>query len=720
MFALRVSVSVVIAAGLSLWFGWERPMWAMFAVIYCALGAEGESLHKGLLRTLATFIGCAMSLIFTAMFNDQRWAFGGAVLAWIMFCAYMMQGNRRWYMWQVAAWLTILMPIYSAEQPARAFEVVMLRLEETLLGLIVYTVVASVLLPDRRRSSFMHELRDQIKAVEGAVAHLAAAWQGDAGALQQRDRIRSLRNEALSLHVNFRNRIDVGIIENFDLMENRDAWQKAIDELEAILRLLNHFRLCLGDLPAAAVARPLPDIAGAVQEIERRLQETAAVLDGGRNVQLPYPLTIPRPQLPEQGGDVFAHGAVLVALETLDQIARRSAQLLTSVAEARGLTGRHAMPDTASQLLPRSFIPDPEHLAAVLRIGTIFSIAFLIYIFVPELPGGPQVILLSTIIGLFISVVPTMPRLPVWLTGNLVIMIAGVIHMVIMPKLSSFVGLGSVLFLYMFCAAAALSSPAVAPVRFLTMGFAVMIMQITPDQSYSFTFVVNMILVFQLPFALIWLTQSFPVSFRPERVFQRLLGRYMNSFGVLIDGFRRDERPRPRNWWQRQVMAWHLRNLIRIPDQMAIWIKAMPEQAMDAAGRQQAMALSQALFDLGGRMADLYRFGDVSYSPETVAVMHPAISAWRRGLEVLIANFRDAPEALPAAERLSALLEVHLAQVQADTRQVLNRTKDAGEDARDGTMMRELSLYRGLSEALISACRHASALNWSLLREPRF
>ena len=122
MFAARLSVSVVIAAGFSLWLGWEKPVWAMFAVIYCALGDEGESLHKGTLRILATFMGGGMSLLITALFNDHRWAFGGAVLVWIMFCSYMMQNNRRYYMWLVAAMLTVLMPIYSAEQPARAFD----------------------------------------------------------------------------------------------------------------------------------------------------------------------------------------------------------------------------------------------------------------------------------------------------------------------------------------------------------------------------------------------------------------------------------------------------------------------------------------------------------------------------------------------------------------------------------------------------------------------
>lgn len=65
LFAARLSISVALAAGFSLWLGWEKPTWAMFAVTYCALGDEGESLRKGQMRILATLWGGGMSLLYT-------------------------------------------------------------------------------------------------------------------------------------------------------------------------------------------------------------------------------------------------------------------------------------------------------------------------------------------------------------------------------------------------------------------------------------------------------------------------------------------------------------------------------------------------------------------------------------------------------------------------------------------------------------------------------
>lgn len=90
----------------------------MFAVIYCALENEGESLSQGAHAHLATFMGGSLSLVFMALFSEHRWAFGTAVASWIALCAYMMQDNRRYYFWFVGGWLTILMPIYSSENSA--------------------------------------------------------------------------------------------------------------------------------------------------------------------------------------------------------------------------------------------------------------------------------------------------------------------------------------------------------------------------------------------------------------------------------------------------------------------------------------------------------------------------------------------------------------------------------------------------------------------------
>ena len=719
-FAARLATSVVIAVGLSLALGWERPMWAMFAVIFCDLGDEGESLHKGTMRILGTFLGCALSLLFTALFNDHRWYFGGAVMVWVTICSFMMHDNRRYYFWFLSAWLTILMPIYSAEQPETAFLVVMLRLQETILGVMVFTFVANFVFPDRHRRDFVQEFRDHTRRLKAAFADLIAAWLGGSQGEGSGKSPLELRQEALELHTNFRNRIDVGVIESFDVLENRSAWHRSLDEFDALLQLLNRFRLDISDIRLEDLDRPVPDIGQVIREIERRLDETIAVLGGRRSVDLPRAVALPQIELPADDDRIFTHGAMLVSLETLSQIEKRSAALLWAVADAEGLIGRDVPVDRALHALPRSVIPDPERVMLALRTALIFAAAFSIFIFVPDFPGGPQLILLSTIIGLFVSMKPTIPTPPVELIGTGIILIAGFIHLVILPKVSSFLGLSTILFIYMFVGAALLSSPRIAPIRFISLGFASMILGITNVQEYDFFYVANIVIVFQMPFILLWLTQAAPVSFRPEAAFQRLLRRYMASFRYLVDDIQYDRRQLRDGWWQRQVRAWHLRNLLSIPDQLMPWIQAMPGAAMSEAEKAEARALCESLYDLSGRMLDLNRLRDTRYSAETVAAMRPAIGEWRGALKQLGTRFRETPDDLPSADDLTDSLNAHLSRVRTEVRQLLNHGQEATSSPAGRALLRELSAYHGLSVGLISAVRQATALHWGRIREARF
>lgn len=159
---------------------------------------------------------------------------------------------------------------------------------------------------------------------------------------------------------------------------------------------------------------------------------------------------------------------------------------------------------------------------------------------------------------------------------------------------------------------------------------------------------------------------------------------------------------------------------MEIPGVMNKWIAVMPKAALDAEGRKTALALSEALQELGALMVDILRLNAVPYSAETIARLQPAIHHWRDALEELAGSLRDRPEDLPSTEGLDAALQAHLARVQAEARQALNDHTEQHHPDRARTLVQELSLYRGLSQAMISATRSANALNWAQLRETRF
>lgn len=313
-----------------------------------------------------------------------------------------------------------------------------------------------------------------------------------------------------------------------------------------------------------------------------------------------------------------------MCLDIWRELERRSAALLMTVAEARGLAGR----DEAARIdlppaLPPTALPDLSKLLGVARMAVIFSAAFLLFIYLPDMPGGPQALLLATIFGAVASTRPMSPVWPVSVAGAIVIAAARFIHFILMPMASGFAELAVIIFVYVFICAALLNRPAHSGLRFIALGQASAVFAITNDQQYDFITVANLFLDFQIPFLLIWLTASFPVPFRPEHAFQRELRRYMSAFRRLTAELQHDRRARRRGWWAAQVRACHLRNLLRIPDRLDGWIDVMPKAAMSAGGRAAAHAMSHALFDVAGRMVEFNRLAGAGYGPETVERLRP-------------------------------------------------------------------------------------------------
>lgn len=684
----------------------------MFAVIFCALGDEGESYHKGIMRILATILGCSMSLVFTSVFNDQRWAFAGAVLIWVMICTWNMQGNRRWYIWFLGGWLTILMPIYSAEQPDLAFEVVILRLEETMLGVIVYTIVVNVIFPSRQHSEFGGRLRDQIAALRAVLADVDGAFQGKA---RKSGGIGALTGSAQALHASFRNQIDVSITESFETIENRDAWRHMITGLDAIIGLLCQLRPAVSGPHVEAIHANLPDLGSIYREIDRRLGETLAVLDGATEAEPPRPVTMPAMAPLREGDSVFDRGTVLNGLVIIAEIERRSAALLDAAMEAKGLSGRKLQAEPPLPDPARTILPDPERLAAAGRTGLVYWLAFLTFIYFPDLPDATTVVLLATIFAMLKGMNPVTSLGPIVIVGNLTIIVAGIIQMVIMPMFSSFWGLAVIVFLFMFIFGALLSEPKYMALRFIALGYASMIMAISNDQVYDFYDTANFLVGFQIPFMLIWLTEIFPVSFRPEAVIQRLLRRYMRSLRWLIED---GERQVPGGWWRRQLRGWHLRGILKTPEQMKPWIGAAPAASLDEAAKAQANAMCDALQDAANGIEALLHHGRNRH--DLAGGLRASMLAWREAVERLSDDFHERPGELPAVESLEERLNTRLGIVERDMKQLIDNRADFDATTKGRALLRELSAWRGISEALIRATGAARLVDWARLKEARF
>lgn len=138
---------MVIAYGIALGMGWENPRWAGFAVAMISLSTAGQSLNKGVLRMLGTFMAAAVALTLIALFAQERWWFMVALSVYLGICTYMLMGKTFQYFWYVSAFVCLIIAVDGGPSAETAFQTAMLRTQETGMGILVYSLVSVFLWP---------------------------------------------------------------------------------------------------------------------------------------------------------------------------------------------------------------------------------------------------------------------------------------------------------------------------------------------------------------------------------------------------------------------------------------------------------------------------------------------------------------------------------------------------------------------------------------------
>ena len=91
------------------------------------------------------------ALIFITWFAQDRWWFIGVLSVYIGVCTYMIAGNKRQYFWYCCAFVCLVICDHAAGDATNAFDVAVLRIQQTGMGILVYTLVSVFLWPTSSR-----------------------------------------------------------------------------------------------------------------------------------------------------------------------------------------------------------------------------------------------------------------------------------------------------------------------------------------------------------------------------------------------------------------------------------------------------------------------------------------------------------------------------------------------------------------------------------------
>jgi uncharacterized membrane protein YgaE (UPF0421/DUF939 family) len=189
--ALQAGLALVLAYGIALAMDWPKPQWAGLAIAMCSPSTVGESLHKGMQRVFGTLLAVPIALVLVSLFPQDRWAFFATVGLWTGVCAYLSGSSARGYFWYVAGFSVPLLAIMGNTEPPVTFNIVILRFQEAMLGVLVFFLVSLLILP----VSSLRSLRSnaaQVVASQRTIVRKTLSLLGAAGEAADRGHLRGL------------------------------------------------------------------------------------------------------------------------------------------------------------------------------------------------------------------------------------------------------------------------------------------------------------------------------------------------------------------------------------------------------------------------------------------------------------------------------------------------------------------------------------------------
>jgi hypothetical protein len=712
--AAKTALAVVLAYGIALSMNWDNPHWAGFAVAFCSLSTVGESLNKGLLRLLGTMVAGLAALTLVAAFPQDRWSFLACMSVFVGFCAFMMSGTSRWYFWQVAGFCTPLLALAGGIDPTNDFAAVILRLEETTVGILSYSVVWLMLWPTSSRDALEKAVRRLVAVQRKLLAHYLAPAIGEAHA----EEVDALRREASQGRARLAGLLDGAELDSYETWEAQRAWRGLVHQLSQLTATLERWRQGFPEVRELDGRRLMPELLGLAAELDRRLAEVGRMLDGHPPTGKPASVPLDLEETEVAAVSPLHQAALLVYRRHLQDIDTLTRALFETAADIGLFSRAKVAPVRAAvPFLPSAL--DPGRLARVARLLAGFWLALLISLYVPDVPKSADFIVLTTAILMALCAMPQVPVSVAVVPYAFGFVIGSAINILVMSHLSSFALLAIVIFVSVFLIGYLFARPVQILGRSAALGLFVMQLGVTNQQTYNFLDIANFAVASVMFFLVVATVAHFPISFRPEHVFLRLLARFFRACATFVSTLEGD-RGSPPISWQRLQRAINLYDLVKVPGELATWGNALPPAALGQSTAGQVQGLVDSLQALAYQMHDLVEARATAQSPELVRELSAEVRVWRTDLRKILSNLSQRPEAADFAD-LQAQLDATLERVEGKIGKAVaggNPTNLSGQEHENS--FRLLGALRGVSEALVDFAKQVKGIDWIHLREERF
>ena len=688
-YATKTALSLTLAYLIPMSMGWPQPSTAATTVmLIAATGLLSESLQKGVLRVLGTVAGAILGLCLIALFPQDRMVYllaASIVVALIIYLYNAYQGDSTVFM--LTAVVTLM--VFNGGDAEGAFLYGVDRAFMTAFGVIVYTLVASILWPVKTA--------DNTRALAAGVAHdhhraFSRLINPDAEEQPIREQVTELLAGGSAFQTHFatvKNSAD-GVT---DYLAEWNTVLSCYEELEATL------------VPAlqqttrqqVAFSQHIDNYPSLIEQIEAMFQRVESAWQGQPGAGTVQPIEIQYNADSLRQATHLTSAAVATRAEVLERMQTVLVDLQAAMDSLLFDGGNFARRQPRGR--PAFVWLDRENVKTAVRAFTTFWIATAIWIqFNP--PGGFMFVTMCTIFIPLVSYTPVTPKL-LYILFTLGFLFALPAYVFLLPQMNHWLELAAFIFSYAFIGFFLFQGPVSI---FFLLGLFTLGIQNT--MSYNVDAILLIILMFYLVCTLLIIAIHFPFTSKPERIYQGLRRRFFKQSARLLQAYTTPAGP--------------LSPLLRPGDgevlltKMHSWGARIDGSYFPANGQQSISALNNACDLLHGQIK-------VLALREQAFATNPLIARAR-----LESN--QNPLATLCESLASGAAEEPFEQVKSRLTGIEQRLDEFLEDdyldRYDRLQLAQFYIYLNLLASImgsLNACREALvALDWQQLGETRF
>lgn len=300
--SIQVGVGTTIAIGLGELLAPSRWYWAVIAsfVVFANTSSRGDLLSRGWGRFVGTVGGVAAGMGLAAL------TAGNQVLSLVLLfgCAFLALYLVRISPGMLAFWITAVLALVYGLIGQFSVQTLVLRIEETLVGVLASVVAAFLVLPKGTREAFGESVEDFVDTADGvldaAVATILGRGRSGAGALEG---AREMDTSLATLRARTK-----PLLVNTPKRRGRSSHRRAL----RVFTIVDHYARSLARTAADLGSDPTP---GWGPTLEPALAAVRANLDGLRDV-------VVRGKRRSDGGQVLVHSAEDLVDRAEEQAAR--------------------------------------------------------------------------------------------------------------------------------------------------------------------------------------------------------------------------------------------------------------------------------------------------------------------------------------------------------------------------------------------------------------